>query len=476
MAVTSSPASGNTYFLGEHIEATVTWDADVTWDVSASGSDLRVRLDIGGNTKPALLKRVGATTGTARSLVFRYTVAATDADTDGIFPKPNNTGDMVLLVGSATLTGGGSQNADRTHAALAADPNHRVAGTSTVTADAGPDQEALTGATVTLEGSGSSTEDLPVFTYAWTQPGGVDVTLSDPTAAKPTFTAPSVRTDLEFSLVVNDGTNDSEADTVSVAVRPPLNPTSAPCAHPAPEGTNTFGNDIWITVTQTTDMSISFRGLGATQTHDLYFCWPDGSREMRTTDAPPGHIETVSGLSSGTTHWMATRTSVAGIDLWAPWVAATTTGGASIRGVRFTSTPSRDADSDGTGDTYLIRETIQAEVTWSQPVTVSNGGDDANVSLRLDLGDDDNDLTNSRRKMAWTGDGSGTDTLTLEYQVQLGEMDSDGVWLQTLSSTDDTVVFLENGATVTGGNPATNSAVLTRAGLPTTGDAAHKVD
>lgn len=52
MAVTSSPASGNTYFLGEHIEATVTWDADVTWDVSASGSDLRVRLDIAAIPSP----------------------------------------------------------------------------------------------------------------------------------------------------------------------------------------------------------------------------------------------------------------------------------------------------------------------------------------------------------------------------------------------------------------------------------------
>ena len=50
------------------------------------------------------------------------------------------------------------------------------------------------------------------------------------------------------------------------------------------------------------------------------------------------------------------------------------------------------------------------------------------------------------------------------------------MWLQTLSDSDDTVVFLENGATITGGNPASNDAVRTRTDLPTTGDASHKVD
>ena len=41
-------------------------------------------------------------------------------------------------------------------------------------------------------------------------------------------------------------------------------------------------------------------------------------------------------------------------------------------------------------------------------------GDDANASLRLDLGADDADLTNSQRKMAYVS-GSGTHTLTFEY-------------------------------------------------------------
>ena len=41
------------------------------------------------------------------------------------------------------------------------------------------------------------------MTYAWTQTSGTTVTLNDATAQSPTFTAPSHRTDLEFSLVVH---------------------------------------------------------------------------------------------------------------------------------------------------------------------------------------------------------------------------------------------------------------------------------
>jgi hypothetical protein len=148
-------------------------------------------------------------------------------------------------------------------------------------------------------------------------------------------------------------------------------------------------------------------------------------------------------------------------------VSVTTTGPASLRAARFTSSPA-------SGDTYLIGETIQAQVTWSQPVTVSNGGANRNVYLILDLGPDDANLGNSEKRMVYAG-GSGSDTLTFEYAVRPGDMDGDGVWLQTLGD-QATVVFVENGATLTGGNPATNTALRTRAGLPTSGDTGRKVD
>ena len=303
----------------------------------------------------------------------------------------------------------------------------------------------------------------PGMTYGWTQTGGTAVSLSSATAQNPTFTAPSVREDLEFSLVVNDGTNPSAPDAVVVSVRPPLNPATAPC--PPLTGVSVVTASL-ITFPSVGDTSFTFRTTrgGAS---DLHVCRPDGTSEQLANDVAQNHVQTVSGLTSGTRYWAAVVWWDGTKNHWSDWQAVTTTGGASILQVEFTSTPA-------SGDTYGIGETIQAQVTWSQNVTVANGGDNANVSLRLDLGADDADQTNSRRKMGYAS-GSGTDTLTFEYTVKPGttDIDADGVWLQTDS---DAVVFLESGATITGGNPSSNSAVLTKSGLATTGDASRKVD
>jgi len=75
---------------------------------------------------------------------------------------------------------------------------------------------------VTLNGSHSYDPDVEPLTYAWTQLLGQSVTLSDPTSGTPTFTAPlSVAVageTLTFQLVVNDGIEDSDPDTVDVLV------------------------------------------------------------------------------------------------------------------------------------------------------------------------------------------------------------------------------------------------------------------
>jgi hypothetical protein len=97
-----------------------------------------------------------------------------------------------------------------------------AAGTNTPpTADAGPDQTVGEGQTVTLDASGSSDPDVgDSVSYSWTQTAGPDVTLSDSSAATPTFTAPAVssETTLTFEVEVSDGNGGTDTDTVTVTV------------------------------------------------------------------------------------------------------------------------------------------------------------------------------------------------------------------------------------------------------------------
>ena len=98
-----------------------------------------------------------------------------------------------------------------------------------LTADAGPDQTVAAGADVTLDGRVSSPGiGNRNLTYRWTETSGTGVALSDPTAAQPGFTAPTLVPGdadqvLEFSLIVNDGIADSAPDTVRVTVTAPDN-------------------------------------------------------------------------------------------------------------------------------------------------------------------------------------------------------------------------------------------------------------
>jgi hypothetical protein len=86
-----------------------------------------------------------------------------------------------------------------------------------VVAQAGPDQSAIEGQTVALDGSASSGD---VTTFAWTSPPGI--TLSDPTSATPTFKAPALKATptpdtYSFTLTVNGPGGPSSA-TVTVTV------------------------------------------------------------------------------------------------------------------------------------------------------------------------------------------------------------------------------------------------------------------
>jgi hypothetical protein len=85
-------------------------------------------------------------------------------------------------------------------------------------ADAGPDQHVFNGDTVQLNGGGSSDPQNRSLTYSWTlvsKPTGSNATLSKATTATPTFDA-DLEGDYVVSLVVNNGVEDSAADTLTV--------------------------------------------------------------------------------------------------------------------------------------------------------------------------------------------------------------------------------------------------------------------
>jgi hypothetical protein len=93
-------------------------------------------------------------------------------------------------------------------------------------ASAGANQNVVTGALVTLDGSGSSDADANPLTYAWSMvsvPGGSLVStasLSSATVVNPDFT-PDVDGAYVWSLVVNDGVVNSIASQVTVTSSTP---------------------------------------------------------------------------------------------------------------------------------------------------------------------------------------------------------------------------------------------------------------
>ncbi|PXW72739.1 hypothetical protein C7964_101855 [Loktanella sp. PT4BL] len=100
---------------------------------------------------------------------------------------------------------------------------------------------AAAGQSVTLNSTGSNANDVgQTLTYAWSQTAGTAVTLSSSTAAAPTFTAPTLvpgvpPETLTFSLIVNDGFENSAASLVNITVNPPANVD--PTANAGPDQT-----------------------------------------------------------------------------------------------------------------------------------------------------------------------------------------------------------------------------------------------
>jgi hypothetical protein len=142
----------------------------------------------------------GITLSDATKATPTFTAPELDADTDYTF---------TLVVNDGTV----DSAADEVVITVKDVPNQAPV------ANAGADQTVDDNITVTLDGSASNDPDGDNLTYLWTAPDGI--TLSDATVVNPTFTSLDVltNTDYTFSLVVNDGTEDSNVDEVVITVQ-----------------------------------------------------------------------------------------------------------------------------------------------------------------------------------------------------------------------------------------------------------------
>lgn len=102
----------------------------------------------------------------------------------------------------------------------------RRVGNSSPVANAGGDQNNVSGGTITLDGSGSYDPDNDPITFQWTQISGPTVTLSAPTSARTNFTAATGQA-YAFRLTVTDsgGLSNSAAVRVSTTAAQPAQVT-----------------------------------------------------------------------------------------------------------------------------------------------------------------------------------------------------------------------------------------------------------
>ena len=178
------------------------------------------------------LDGTGSTDADTDPLDFHWTfltvpVGSTATLSDPTSATPSFTAD---LVGSYEL------QLTVTDGSVASDPDSVIihAFNTQPLAHAGPDQTVFVTDTVQLDGSGSSDADSDPLTYQWTVlslPSGSGASLDDPTAVNPRFVVDQPGT-YAAQLIVNDGLEDSDPDTVTISTQ-----NSQPIANAGPDQT-----------------------------------------------------------------------------------------------------------------------------------------------------------------------------------------------------------------------------------------------
>ena len=201
----TSTATNSTYKKDEKIQATVTFGSSVT--VDTTGGTPKLTLKIGSSNKDASYK--SGSPGTA--LVFEYTVASGDEDTNGIEIEANK---LSLNSGTIVDTTDSTINAILTHTAVTASTSHKVDAVAPTVATT--NGVAITSTAKTYK-IGDKIQVTVTFNESVTVTGTPQVALTIGSASKQASytTTGSTTTKLVFEYTVVIG--DEDTDGISIA-------------------------------------------------------------------------------------------------------------------------------------------------------------------------------------------------------------------------------------------------------------------
>ena len=452
VAITSSPASGDTYGAGETITVKVGFHIAVT----VTGTP-QLALGMGAGTVQAAYTSGNGT----KSLTFQYEVAATDVDADGI-----GIGASALGLNSGAIQSGAGTNAALglgSHAISAA-TGHKVNGVMTV-----PTVNAVsissTPASGNTYGNGETISvqvsfQVPVTVTATPQLAlgmGAGTVQADYTSGSDTksltFQYEVAPTDTDTdgisiggsALGLNSGTIESGAGTAAVLAlgtnaitddgnhmvdgsQGPPGVTGVALNSPAVGDTYELGETIEVTVTFNKAVDVGGTpqlalGIGAatrqaeyasgTGTTSLVFRYTVASGDAdndglsiaaNALGLNSGRID----VAGGTTDALLGLGANAIDNSGSHKVAGGTFTLAAVRGAAITSSPA------GSDNTYVLGEQIEVAVMFTRPVTVSG-------MPQLGLG------VGAETRQATYASGTGTDSLTFRYAVAASDMDDDGI-------------------------------------------------
>ena len=490
----NAPATGDTYGIGERIEATVTFTEAVNVIENNAVGQLQLALSIGENTR---LANYATGSGTA-NLVFTYVVQADDEDSDGIS----------IGAGARSLTGGSITDAagnvaGRNFNALGESANHKVDGGSDFTGPTITDvRVSSTPGAAGAYATGAIIEVTVTFNEVVQVAGNPTITLTVGAAARnAAYHSGDGTTALAFRYTVQAG--ETDANGVSIPAGPAAlaggtiqdgagnaaDRTFARLAdqplHEVEAVAPTVVGNVRITSSPATGNTYV---AGETITAEIVF-----NENIVATGAPTLELAVGSarrqaaGARAATPTTMAfSYTVVAGDqDTDGITIAAgpgSLTGGAITDAEgnpvsrAFTGLPTAqsghrvDGGSDGVAptvsavrmdsnagadQTYALGNAITVAIEFSEVVYVPRND---RPQLTLSIGTPDS-------ASAAYHDGSGTNTLIFRYVVVVDDVDADGISIGTLAGA------LTGGTIVDG---AGNAAVRSHAGLATQTD--HRVE